>query len=265
MTLSIRNLLHKKISLKAVLTSFFALGLLSANVFSADIVTPRPHSDSSIIVKGIEYQPNIVQQDQLHIKVKKKLINGKPATTISNPSESLVGAPEASTSRESVSAYEDPDFWIYDSFVVLTTDIDYDGYYSSFKLEFDVDTVYASASIYAVIYTSTSDEFVPFYTTDIYNINGDNTSDAIIIENDLVTGFPSNDYELMIIIYDADSNQAVAVSDGNDDADLAFLSLESEDFEYVKEIDIVYVEHAGSMGILFIIGIAFAAYRRALS
>jgi hypothetical protein len=151
---------------------------------------------------------------------------------------------------------------IYDSFVTFTADIDYDGYYSSFTLEFDVDTIYTSAPIYAVIYTSTSDVFTPFYTTNIYDINGDNTQDAIIIENDLVTGFPSNDYELMVMIYDADTNEVVAVADGTDDADLAYLSLESEDYEYVETVEVVVVEHGGALDIWLIAGLAFVAYRR---
>jgi hypothetical protein len=104
--------------------------------------------------------------------------------------------------------------------------------------------------------------FTPFYTTDIYYIHGDNTRDAIIIENDLVTGFPSNDYELMIVIYDADTDEIVAVADGTDDADLAYLSLESENHEYVETVEVVVVEHGGALGILLLLSLGFVVVRR---
>ncbi len=258
-----------------ILTSIVALGLMSASAFAADKkVELSNDSAASVIVKGTEYQPNIVQQNGLHLKVKKRFTDAKlssqlssqpssmPSSKSSNASKSQAVSVKKPLSREAARNDEDPDFWIYDSFVSLTADIDYDGYYSSFELEFDVDTIYESAPIYAVIYTATSDEFTPFYTTNIYNINGDNTRDAIIIENNLVTGFPSNDYELMIVIYDADTDEIVAVSDGTDDADLAFLSLESENFEYIEPVEVIVVEHGGAVGILLILGFGFAAYRR---
>ncbi|MFT5276782.1 MAG: hypothetical protein ACI97K_001116 [Glaciecola sp.] len=254
-----------------ILTSIVALGLMSASAFAADNkVELSNDSAASVIVKGTEYQPNIVQQNGLHLKVKKRFTDAKLLSKLSsklssksfNATKSLAVSVKKTLSREAARNDEDPDFWIYDSFVSLTADIDYDGYYSSFELEFDVDTVYESAPIYAVIYTATSDEFTPFYTTNIYNINGDNTRDAIIIENNLVTGFPSNDYELMIVIYDADTDEIVAVSDGTDDADLAFLSLESENFEYIEPVEVIVVEHGGAVGILLILGFGFAAYRR---
>lgn len=219
-------------------------------------------SSNDRVVKGAEYQPNIVQADGSHLKIKKHLLDAKPLQAKSDKRITLNTAEKVPLSRDSARSSDDPDFWIYDSFVTLSADIDYDGYYSSFKLEFDVDTIYQSAPIYAVIYASTSDVFTPFYTTDIYNINGDNTRDAIIIENDLVSGFPSNDYELMVVIYDADTDEVVAVSDGTDDADLAFLSLESENYEYIEPVEVIVVEHGGAMGGMLIAGLGFLVFRR---
>jgi hypothetical protein len=262
MTHSTKNLFATKLLFTAGLLSSIAFDLISTSAFAAAPGELSSNSTSPIVVNGIEYQPNIVQQDGLHLKIKKQLTDAKPSSKPSDTNKLLVINSQHSLSRESARSDEQPDFWIYDSFVSLVEDIDYDGYYSSFKLEFDVDTVYQSAPIYAVIYTTTSGVFKPFYTTDIFNINGDNTRDAIIIENDLVTGFPSNDYELMIVIYDAATNEIVAVSDGTDDADLAFLSLESANFEYTEPVEIVVVEHGGAIGVLLIIGLGLLAYRR---
>jgi hypothetical protein len=228
-------------------------------------------------VKAKEYQPSVVDAEGNKRVLNKSLIDGKlPQNTASTNSASVqngntkTGAkasPAAKAlylNRETARATDDPDFWIYDSYVTLDFDIDYDGYYSTFTLEFDVDTVYQRAGIYAEIYSTTSDVFTLFYTTDIYRINGDSTNDSIVVENTLVTGFPSNDYELMIVIYDADTDEVVAVSDGTDDADLAFLSLESENYEYVEPVDVIVVESGGSLGLFGLFGLSLLVVRRVL-
>jgi hypothetical protein len=248
----------------SALATVMALSLLSTSASAQDDLPSTNALLKEHVVKGTEYQPNFVTADGSHLKIKKHMSDGKPLAVKGKQVAPLL-KPEKGLSRESARSNDDADFWIYDSYVTLTSDLDYDGYYSSFKLEFDVDTIYQTAPIYAVIYTSTSDVFTPFYTTDIYNIHGDNTDDAIIVENDLVSGFPSDDYEIMIVIYDADTDEIVAVSDGTDDADLAYLSLESENHEYVETVEVVevvVVEHGGALGSILIAGIGFVMFRR---
>ncbi len=247
----------------STLATIFVLTFACAPTFGQDS-SQRNKLIEEVVVSGTEYQPNLVQQDGSHLKVKKQLKGAKRQNTNATTNKAVLStqATTSTLSRESARFNDDLDFWIYDSYVGLTADIDYDGYYSSFTLEFDVDTIYQSAPIYAVIYTSTSEQFTPFYTTNIYHIYADNTQDAIIIENDLVTGFPSNEYELMVVIYDADTDEVLAVSDGTDDADLAYLSLESENYEYVETVEVVVVEHGGALGMWLFTGLGFVAYRR---
>jgi len=261
MNASKNKLLRATTSKVSAVATIFALTFASAATFAQDN-SQRNKLTEDVVVSGTEYQPNLVQEDGTHLKVEKQLKGAKPQTTAANKGALSAQTAKGPLSRESARIDDDIDFWIYDSYVTLTADIDYDGYYSSFTLEFDVDTIYQSAPIYAVIYTSTSEEFTPFYTTNVYNIYGDNTQDAIIIENDLVTGFPSNEYELMVVIYDADTDEVLAVSDGTDDADLAYLSLESENYEYVETVEVVVVEHGGALGVWLFAGLGFAAYRR---
>jgi hypothetical protein len=246
----------------SALATIFFLSFAAAPTLAKDTTPQVTTTLEDVVVKGTEYQPNKVQANGSHLKVKKHLKAAKPLVAKSTTGAQLTLSEKMPLSRESARNNDDTDFWIYDSFVTFTADIDYDGYHSSFTLEFDVDTIYTSAPIYAVIYTSTSDVFTPFYTTNIYEINGDNTQDAIIIENDLVTGFPSNEYELMVMIYDADTDEVVAVADGTDDADLAYLSLESENYEYVETVEVIVVEHGGALGIWLIAGLGFVACRR---
>lgn len=76
----------------------------------------------------------------------------------------------------------------------------------------------------------------------------------------MLNGFAPDDYEVLIELYDAYSNELVAVFDGNDDADLYLLSLESSDYESVEVV--VIHEHGGSLGLWGLILLPLIFVRR---
>ncbi|GAB5379267.1 MAG: hypothetical protein Alis3KO_12540 [Aliiglaciecola sp.] len=143
----------------------------------------------------------------------------------------------------------DPDFWIYDAFVTFNVDEDFDGYYSTFTVEFDADTVYSEAEVYARLYLTRGSVFEEYHTTSLFIINGDSSTDSFVVESDLLSGFPSGDYELLIELYDGFDDSLVATFDGFNDADLTLLTLESKSFEEVDTV-VVVTESGGSFGIL---------------
>jgi hypothetical protein len=151
-----------------------------------------------------------------------------------------------------------PDYWIYDSWVSLDTDIDYDGYYSEFTVEFDADTAYDSALVYGVIYLGRNDRYEAIHVTSEFVLYGEDSSDSFVVESRLLSGFPAADYDVLVELYDAYSEQLVAFSDGYDDADLAYLSLESDNHEYIFDDTVIVVEeHGGSTTIFGLLFIAF--------
>ena len=162
----------------------------------------------------------------------------------------LQQAPSSQTQRSEIRTHS-TDFWIYDAWTSLDVDVDLDGYYHQFTVEFDADTVYASAWVYARIYLGRGDIFDEIYTTSVFMINGEDSDDSLVIENELISGFPSDEYEVLIELYDADYDDLVAITDGYSDADLSFLSLESVNYEQViVETPVVIVEeHGGSAGL----------------
>ena len=151
-------------------------------------------------------------------------------------------------------ATPDTDFWIYDAFVTLDVDEDADGYYSEFTVEFDADTVFVEADVYARLYLSDNDVFEEFHTTSVFIIEGDSSQDALVVESELISGYPSDDYELLIELYDAQTDALVAVFDGFNDADLTFISLESKTFEDSGTVVIV-TESGGALDISDVVGI----------
>jgi len=152
------------------------------------------------------------------------------------------------------------EFWIYDSWVSLQQDLDYDGYFSTFSVEFDADTIFVDAPVYAVLYLGQNGVYDAIHVSSEFFIYGEDSSDSFVIESTLVSGFPSFDYDVLLELYDANTEQLVAFSDGYDNAEFAFVPLESETNEYIVEDTIVIVEeYGGSMSWMALFAIIIAA------
>lgn len=137
------------------------------------------------------------------------------------------------------------EFWIYESWVTLSQDIDYDGYHSTFSIEFDADTIFTRAPVYAVLYLGKNDVYEAIHVTSDFYIYSEDSTDTFTIESALVSGYPSDEYDILLELYDADTEMLVAFTDPYDDSALAYLPLESENHEFVQEDTIVIVEEHG--------------------
>lgn len=151
------------------------------------------------------------------------------------------------------------EFWIYDAWVTLRNDLDYDGFSYRFSLEFDADTLYQEADVYARLYLSRGEVFNEYHTSSVFTIFGETAEDSLIVDSELLEGFPTGDYEILIELYDAYTDELVAILDGNDDPDLYLLTLESKNYEYVEPVVVV---HGGSVGYLTLLLLPLLAFRR---
>ncbi|MDP5040056.1 MAG: choice-of-anchor H family protein [Paraglaciecola sp.] len=154
---------------------------------------------------------------------------------------------------------DENDFWIYDAWITLRNDLDYDGYVYRFSLEFDADTFYNEADVYARLYLARGEVFKEYHTTSVFTIFGENSEDSLLVDSELLQGFPTGDYELLIELYDAYTDELVAILDGNDDPDLYLISLESKDYEYVESLVVV---EGGSMAYLILLLLPVFVFRR---
>lgn len=139
------------------------------------------------------------------------------------------------------------EFWIYEAWVEYRRDTDFDGYYSGFSVEFDADTIFAQADVYARLYLASGNTYKEYYTTSVFSISGESSLDSLEVVSDLVEGFPATDYDMLIELYDAYSDALVASFDANNDADLSLLPLESSEYEDNDTVVISY-ESGGSFG-----------------
>jgi hypothetical protein len=159
------------------------------------------------------------------------------------------------------------DFWFYDAFVTLFSDADRDGYFTGIELEFDADTIYAAADVYAVVYLSY--EYGPwneYAVTDDFTIFGTAASDEYVIETELVSGYPTGDYDILIELYDTFDGYLVASFGPEESSELSLLP--HEDLTYDAPVGtttqvVVNSGGGGSLSWLLLLGLAaFAVSRR---
>lgn len=150
------------------------------------------------------------------------------------------------------------DFWIYDAQVTLLHDVDADGFYSRFSLIFDADSRYGSAAVYARLYLGHDDVFREYHSTSVFNLLSNSAEDAFRVDTRLIEGFVSDDYEILIALFDAQTHEEVAFYDGMQDTDLYLLPLESSEYEYMSPPVQVVVnqESGGSVGWPVLLGLA---------
>lgn len=121
------------------------------------------------------------------------------------------------------------DFWFFTADVILFGDVDRDGYYTGIDLLFDADTIYSFADVFAVVYLSEEGGPWEEYTeTEVFEIRGATSDDEYVIVTDLVSGYPTGSYDILIELYDAFDGAFVAEIGPADTSELAFLPLEDE-------------------------------------
>lgn len=158
------------------------------------------------------------------------------------------------------------DFWFYAADVELFNDHDGDGFFHGIDLWFDADTYYGFAEVYAVVYLSLEGgPWNEYVVTDDFVLNGAAGDDDYVIVTELISGYPSGSYDILIELFDAYDNSFVAWIGPDETPELAFLPLEDADRD-VAEIPEVIVVHehrgSGSAGAVFIGLLVMAALAR---
>lgn len=154
------------------------------------------------------------------------------------------------------------DFWFYAADVELFNDHDGDGYYHGIDLWFDADTYYGFAEVYAVVYLSLDGgPWNEYVVTDDFILNGSASDDDYVVVTELLSGYPSGSYDILIELFDVYDNSFVAWIGPEESPELAFLPLEDADRDVaeVPEVIVVHERGGGSTGGLFILLLGLAA------
>ncbi len=204
-----------------LLVACFALGTQAAET---DVATSSDDTQRVATSTGVASDP--------------KSVTGKTAPLVNAETtkpRTDAGSPKSSTAAKS-SLYGD--FEIFDADVTLYFDDDFDGHYYGIDVNFDADTDYAAADVYARLYLSLEGgPWEIYYTTEIFTLFGDSASDDFTVETELYSGYPTAYYDVLIELYDADTDDLVAEFGPGDSAELFEAPLEDQ----LKDVGIVTV------------------------
>lgn len=183
--------------------------------------------------------------------------------------EASTGKSSGGQSKLSMGAAQAPnnDFWFYSADVVLFNDNDGDGFYHGIDLLFDADTYYDFAEVYAVVYLSLEGgPWSEYAATDNFTISGASADDEYVVVTELVAGYPSGSYDLLIELFDTFDGSFVASYGPADTSALAFLQLEDIERDAPQGGTTIIVTEqggGGSLGWLSLLTLLLAARQAA--
>ncbi len=140
------------------------------------------------------------------------------------------------------------DSWVYDAVTDIFADRDNDGYYSFLRVQFDVDTIHTYSYVYAEIYLSADGtSWEHLYSTKDFAVWGSDPDDDYEVETELVAGYSTALYDVLIEIYDADTGELLDEYGPNESPLFSVLPLEDSNRDGVVVIPppVVVVEESG--------------------
>lgn len=121
-------------------------------------------------------------------------------------------------------------FRIFDAWVELSGDDDYDGYFHRIKTSFDADVDTPLETVYAKLYLSyQGGPWVQFADTELFEIRYDSMSDSYEVETELLEGYASGDYDVLIELHSLYHPGVVASAELYQDSDGYPISLEDRE------------------------------------
>lgn len=203
-------------------------------------------SQSSRISQSIESPAGVTDEEQ------RRLLNASPLQI--EPGLALYGSRKEGFDRQQkVSAHvgDSQHFRVYDAETLLSRDEDEDGFYSRLRVTFDADVDQGSSDVYARLYISfEGGPWNHYYTTGIFHIHEDRSIDNYKVVTQMLDGYPSGYYDVLIELYEADWDSHVTSYGPYEDAALSALPLED------RGRDTRYSTHYGGGGSFGVIGLA---------
>ena len=190
----------------------------------AKTYSAKHHSDNRI-------NKNATRQSQVKAVIDKQALTENDKSSVKTDKRKRLIADKSVRSKSPALSQKSHEFEIYDANSYLIHDIDGDGYFSEFEIEFDADTVYSWAEVYAVLYISRNGgPWEEYYTTDVFEIHGSN-ADEYSVTTVLNFDYPTGDYDILIDLYEYGYSGIVATLSSEHDIDLSYLPLEDRDHE----------------------------------
>jgi hypothetical protein len=128
------------------------------------------------------------------------------------------------------------DTYVYDATTDLFSDHDGDGYFHHLRVRLDADTLFTSSVIYAEIFVSADGKaWEHLYTTKDFTVFGSDPNDDYEIETDLVSGYSTAQYDVLIELHDAADSTLLDEYGPNESPKFSLLPLEDSARDGVVE------------------------------
>lgn len=128
------------------------------------------------------------------------------------------------------------DTYVYDATTDLFSDHDGDGYFHHLRVRFDADSLFTSAVVYAEIFVSADGTaWEHLYTTKDFTVFGSDPDDDYEVETDLVSGYSTGQYDVLIELHDAADSTLLDEYGPNESPKFSLLPLEDSARDGVVE------------------------------
>lgn len=97
---------------------------------------------------------------------------------------------------------DDVSFDIFDAWISLSGDLDYDGFYHQLRVNFDADTSSEHETVYAKLYLSyEGGPWQQYAISELFDIHADAIEDTYEVVTELVQGYPAGYYSVLIELH----------------------------------------------------------------
>ncbi|MDH3590130.1 MAG: choice-of-anchor H family protein [Gammaproteobacteria bacterium] len=116
---------------------------------------------------------------------------------------------------------------IYSTRTQLFDDMDHDGFFSYLRVSMDIDTDYFDADLFLQVYLrGTTGGWLQVFDSDVFTIYGSSGLDDYEVETELLSGFASDYYDVLIEVYDAYTGDLVLEYGPAESPALSLLAME---------------------------------------
>jgi hypothetical protein len=119
------------------------------------------------------------------------------------------------------------DSYVFEGFTDVFSDRDRDGYFHYLRVTFDVDTIFPVSYVYALVWISADgNSWERVYTTADFAVYAASPDDDYEVETDLVSGYSTGLYDVLIELYDAQTDTLLDEYGPNESPEFSLLPLE---------------------------------------
>ena len=141
--------------------------------------------------------------------------------------EDVVTKPRRGPGGPKILAATFGDSYVFEAFTDLFSDRDRDGYFHHLRVTFDVDTIFQVSYVYAMVWISADgNSWERVYTTADFAVYATSPDDDYEVETDLVSGYSSGLYDVLIELYDAQTDTLLDEYGPNESPEFSLLPLE---------------------------------------